>query len=243
MALAWLRPEDPPEAFPAPEQALAYPNGLLAAGGDLSPARLRAAYARGLFPWFNPGEPILWWCPDPRCVFRTGAVHVSRSLRRSLGRNDYGVSLDRAFAEVVRGCAAPRSGQRGTWLVPQMRAAYQKLHEQGDAHSVEVWREGRLIGGLYGVALGRMFFGESMFSREAEASKLALVWLCRQLSAWGFELMDAQVSSAHLYSLGALDLPRAEFLRRLQLATAQPAPPAPWRFSIAAPVAHSGIQQ
>ncbi len=235
MALAWLKPEDPPEAFPTPEQALTYPNGLLAAGGDLSPARLRAAYARGLFPWFNPGEPILWWCPDPRCVFRTDALHVSRSLKRRLDQTDYSVTLDRAFAEVVRGCAAPRSGQRGTWLVPQMRAAYQKLHEQGDAHSIEVWREGRLIGGLYGVALGRMFFGESMFSREPEASKLALIWLCRQLHAWGFELMDAQVSSPHLYSLGAVDLPRTEFLFRLKQATARAAPPTPWRFTIAAP--------
>lgn len=243
MALAWLKPEDPPEAFPPAEQALGYPNGLLAAGGDLSPARLRAAYARGLFPWFNPGEPILWWCPDPRCVFRTGGLRISRSLNRALARADYAVSLDHSFADVVRACAAPRSGQRGTWLVPQMRAAYQKLHEQGDAHSIEVWRAGKLIGGLYGVALGRMFFGESMFSREPDASKLALVWLCRQLAAWGFPLLDAQVSSPHLYRLGAEDLPRSVFLAQLAQALRPATIRGAWRFDIEAPAARSQLPQ
>ncbi len=235
MALAWLKPEDPPEAFPPTEAALSYPNGLLAAGGDLSPDRLRAAYARGLFPWFNPGEPILWWSPDPRCVFYTDSLHISRSLQRRLRRNDYAVTLDVSFAEVLRGCAAPRSGQRGTWLVPQMRAAYQKLHEQGNAHSVEVWRQGRLIGGLYGVALGTMFFGESMFSREPDASKIALVWLVRQLQAWGFDLLDAQVSSLHLYRLGAVDISRAAFLAHLTRVVGTPRPRGAWRFQIEVP--------
>ncbi|ROO32362.1 leucyl/phenylalanyl-tRNA--protein transferase [Salinisphaera orenii] len=231
----WLDPNTPDGAFPDPELALDQPNGLLAMGGDLSPQRLRRAYAQGIFPWYNPEESILWWCPHPRTVFQTDHIHVSRRLKRTLARADYAVTLDRDFNNVVLGCAGTRDGNPGTWLGPEMRAAYAKLHALGDAHSIEVWRDGRLIGGLYGVALGRMFFGESMFSRERDASKIALVWLGRQLQAWGFPLIDGQVGSAHLYRMGAVDLPRSKFLKLVRTERARPGPASPWRFTIDAP--------
>lgn len=231
----WLDPNTPEGGFPDPALALDEPNGLLAMGGDLSPQRLRRAYAQGIFPWYNPDESILWWCPNPRTVFATDGVHVSRRLKRTLARADYAVTLDGDFNSVLGACAGTRAGNPGTWLGPEMRAAYAKLHALGDAHSVEVWREGRLIGGLYGVAQGRMFFGESMFSRERDASKIALVWFARQLDAWGFPVIDGQVGSQHLYRMGAIDLPRSRFLKLIRSEARKDAPASPWRFTIDVP--------
>lgn len=207
--LALLEPGTEP-VFPPLSQAS--PEGLLAVGGDLSPRRLRAAYRQGIFPWYSDDQPILWWAPDPRAVLFPDRVHVSRSLRRTLKRGRYRVSLDRAFAEVVRQCARPRPDQHGTWITPAMQAAYQRLHEEGGAHSVEVWEGERLAGGLYGVALGRVFFGESMFHRSPDASKVALVILARQLARWGYRVIDCQIPSAHLARLGAELIPRDRFV-------------------------------
>lgn len=226
--LHWLDPARPEEPFPPPEDALREPNGLLAIGGDLTPERLINAYTAGIFPWYNPDEPILWWSPDPRTVFTPHTIHVSRSLRRAINRKDYAVSLDLAFERVINACSAPRSGQRGTWLGPAMRQAYLRLHALGHAHSIEVWRDRRLIGGLYGVALGRVFFGESMFSRETNGSKLALAHLARELAARRFVLIDGQVGSPHLYRMGAFDLPRREFRQYLQAAKPEFAQPGRW---------------
>lgn len=231
----WLDPNTPDAAFPDPQLALAQPNGLLAMGGDLSPQRLRRAYASGIFPWYNPDESILWWCPDPRSVFDTDRIHVARRLARTLAAGDYATTLDRDFNGVLTGCAAPRDGNPGTWLGPEMRSAYAQLHALGDAHSVEVWHRGRLAGGLYGIALGRIFFGESMFSHRTNASKIALVWLARQLAAWDFPLIDGQVGSGHLYRMGARDMPRSHFLHRVQKLQREPAPAAPWRFDLDVP--------
>jgi leucyl/phenylalanyl-tRNA---protein transferase len=233
--LPWLDPARPEQPFPPVAQALTEPNGLLALGGDLSPVRLLNAYRHGIFPWYGEGEPILWWSPDPRCVFRPDSIHISRSLRKALNKQDYRVTLDHAFEAVVRACAAPRAGQRGTWLTPAMISAYLRLHHAGWAHSCEVWREGELAGGIYGVALGGAFFGESMFSRVPNGSKLALVWLARQLAAWHFTLLDGQVGSAHLYTLGAIDLPRRSFIQALDTACQQPDRRGTWRFDIPVP--------
>ena len=208
-----LGPTDP---FPPVDRALDEPNGLLAAGGGLSTARLIEAYSRGIFPWFSAEDPVLWWCPDPRLVLTTDGVHVSRSLRRRLRRSDYDVTLDRAFGEVLRACAAPRRDDAGTWLVPSMMRAYERLHAAGAAHSIEIWMNGELAGGLYGVALGRMFFGESMFTRQTDASKMAIVLLSAQLARWGVPLIDCQMRTAHLVSLGAIELPRREFVRTVE---------------------------
>jgi leucyl/phenylalanyl-tRNA---protein transferase len=227
--LQWLDPHGP-IAFPPPESAFRDPNGLLAAGGDLSPERLVHAYQRGIFPWFSDGQPILWWSPDPRTVLYPQRFHLSRSLRKRAAAGDDEVTLDRAFAAVMRGCAAPRRDQGGTWINDPMLAAYQRLFELGIAHSVEVWREQRLIGGVYGLAMGAVFFGESMFSAERDASKLALLWLTGQLSRWGYALIDCQVSSAHLLSIGAEEMRRRQFLELLHEAVARPGRPAPWSF-------------
>jgi leucyl/phenylalanyl-tRNA--protein transferase len=227
--LHWLDPRQPQQPFPDPAQALPDPNGLLAIGGDLSATRLINAYREGIFPWFNPDEPILWWSPDPRCVFEPRAVHVSRSLDKRLRQGGYAVSFDRVFAEVLEACSGPRRGSRGTWLGPEMRLAYLELFQRGLAHSVEVWQQGQLVGGLYGVSLGRIFFGESMFSHATDASKLALVHLARQLSDWGFPLIDCQVASPHLLTLGAVTLPRETFRSRSREAQQLP-PPHHWRF-------------
>jgi leucyl/phenylalanyl-tRNA---protein transferase len=226
--LHWIRPEDPPDAFPDPRRALRDPDGLLAVGGDLAPERLLAAYARGIFPWFEAGQPILWWSPDPRAVLRPDELRVSASLRKTLRRGHFLVTFDEAFAAVVAACAAPRARQRGTWLTPDMQAAYMRLHEDRFAHSVEVWREGQLAGGLYGVALGRAFFGESMFSRERDASKVALVHLVAEARRRGIELIDCQVHTPHLASLGSRTLPRARFLDLVQRLIGG-AQPASWR--------------
>lgn len=233
--LHWLNRDQPDEPFPDVEYALTEPSGLLAIGGDLHPRRVLNAYANGIFPWYNPDEPILWWSPDPRTVFRPRSLHVSRSMRRVLNRADYAVTLDQAFEIVLEQCAAPRSGQRGTWLGPAMREAYLRLHALGYAHSVEVWRERRLVGGLYGVALGGVFFGESMFSRASNGSKLALVYLAHQLAAWRFSLLDGQVGSPHLYRMGAFDMPRARFQRTLRRSMTHPDRPGPWQLDIDVP--------
>lgn len=234
--LYWLDPNQPDGAFPDPSLALAEPNGLLAMGGDLSPNRLLRAYALGIFPWYDPEESILWWSPEPRTVFRTGGVHISRRLQRTLSRHDYGVSLDRDFRGVIEQCAALRANREGTWLGPEMRAAYIQLHELGHAHSIEVWRDGALIGGLYGVATGRVFFGESMFSTQPDASKIALAWLARQLHAWGYRYLDGQVGSPHLYRMGAIDISRAELRDAIDQPEPADVPRSPWHFTIDAPV-------
>lgn len=235
LRLYWLDPADADAPFPDPALALSQPNGLLAMGGDLSPTRLRNAYANGIFPWYNPEESILWWSPDPRVVFTTDGIHVSRRLDRVLRRADHAVTLDRDFAGVLAGCAGPRRRQPGTWLGREMRGAYRRLFDEGDAHSVEVWHRGELAGGIYGVVRGRVFFGESMFSARADASKIALVYLARQLRAWGFPLIDGQVGSPHLYRMGAFDLPRADFLTILREHLNLPIPPSPWHFDIEVP--------
>ena len=220
-----LGPTDP---LPPPESALREPNGLLAAGGSLSVPRLVDAYRRGVFPWFSEGDPVLWWCPDPRLVLPTGAVHVSRSLRRRLSRRDYRVTFDTAFGGVMRACAEPRAHDEGTWITDEMVQAYEALHAAGFAHSLEVWVGDALAGGIYGVAIGSAFFGESMFSRVTDGSKMAVVWLAAQLARWGMPLIDCQVRSDHLVRMGAVEVSRRDFLRRLApLVSAQP--PGPWR--------------
>jgi leucyl/phenylalanyl-tRNA--protein transferase len=207
-----LGPHDP---FPPVSKALRSPNGLLCAGADLSPERLLDAYSKGIFPWFSEGDPILWWSPHPRMVLFPAELKVSRSLRKAVARRTFETRFDTAFAEVMRACAEPRDGQAGTWIVPEMVAAYTRLHERGFAHSVESWRDGRLVGGLYGILLGRVFFGESMFSRETDASKVALVKLVARLEALGVGLVDCQQATRHLASLGAREIPRREFAQRL----------------------------
>jgi leucyl/phenylalanyl-tRNA--protein transferase len=230
---------DEPSAFPDVRRALRHPNGLLAIGGDLSPPRLINAYRRGIFPWFSDGEPILWWSPDPRTVLFPEDLRISRSLNKRLRRRQLAVTIDRDFEAVIRACAAPRRWQgnaeepdedatNGTWILPEMIAAYEELHRLGIAHSVEVWDGAVLVGGLYGVAIGRVFFGESMFSRATDASKVALVHLCQVLIARGFRLIDCQMRTDHLLSLGALELPRSEFITWLDHCCANPAPPETW---------------
>lgn len=206
-----------PESFPPPGQALRHPNGLLAFGGDLSAARLLAAYRRGIFPWYSTGQPILWWSPDPRMVLHTARVQLPRRLRRVLRGSGWTLDSDRDFAAVVRACASsPRPGQEGTWITPEMEAAYVALHRAGHAHSVEArTADGALAGGIYGVRIGRMFFGESMFSAQTGGSRVALVALCRVLAELGMPWLDGQVESPHLRSLGAEAVPRPAFLERL----------------------------
>ena len=233
--LHWLDPRDPNQPFPPPQKAMRDPNGLLAIGGDLSMTRLVRAYSSGIFPWYNPNEPILWWCPDPRAVLEPGAFHVSHSLAKRIKKTDYAVTLDSAFPQVLEACTATREGSHGTWLGPDMKRAYIDLQAHGYAHSAEVWREGRLIGGLYGVALGRAFFGESMFSVETDGSKLALYWLCMQLQAWRFELVDCQIASQHLQRLGAVEIPRDRFLLRLRQAMQHPGRRGIWHYELDVP--------
>lgn len=216
--------------FPPVETALTDPNGLLAMGGDLSVERLLDAYRHGIFPWFNPDEPILWWSPDPRMVLVPGAVRVTRSLAKRLRNGGFELRVDTAFRKVMRACAAPRAGESGTWISSVMVEAYSRLFEAGFAHSVETWRDGRLVGGLYGVAIGRMFYGESMFSREPDASKVALVRLAQQLQRWEFGLIDCQMETPHLASMGARTLPRADFTARLAELVNLPHLPGPWTF-------------
>lgn len=223
----WLAPGEP---FPSVDRALARPNGLLAAGGDVSVARLLDAYRQGIFPWPDAeGEPLLWWSPDPRMVLVPSELRVSRSLRKRLRSGAFRVSCDEAPAQVVDACAGPRDGSDGTWITAEIRQAYLDLHARGHMHTVEVWAGDELAGGLYGVSIGRMFYGESMFTRRTDGSKVALAWLARQLGRWGFPLIDCQAQTDHLASLGAREMPRAEFQRRLAACIAEPPPPL-WRF-------------
>lgn len=227
--LAVLDPRDSRQPFPDVAQALVEPNGLLALGGCLSPQRLENAYRHGIFPWFSAGEPILWWSPDPRWVLAPAAVKISRSLGKRLKRHAFRFSFDQAFAQVVKACAAPREGAGGTWITREMRQAYLRLHEMGLAHSFETWQGERLTGGLYGVAIGRVFFGESMFYRVTDASKVAFVLGCERLRDWGYELIDCQMHTRHLESLGARGIARAELVGRLRALCDLPVADDAWR--------------
>jgi leucyl/phenylalanyl-tRNA--protein transferase len=232
-SITWLSPLDAPEWFPPLEQALEEPAGLLAAGGDLSPERLLAAYRRGIFPWYSPGQPVLWWSPDPRAVLFPEEFHRSRSLARTLASARFSLTCDKDFAAVIDGCAAPRAASPGTWITSEMRAAYLRLHELRRAHSIEVWRAGVLAGGLYGVRLGGVFFGESMFSRERDASKVALAHLVAMCLRNKVAVIDCQLPSRHLASLGARAIPRRQFASLLREHVSTLAP----RFSCADQIA------
>ncbi|MDP4546544.1 MAG: leucyl/phenylalanyl-tRNA--protein transferase [Marinobacter sp.] len=227
-SLPWIEPDK--LWFPPAEEALEDPDGLLAVGGDLSSDRLQLAYRNGIFPWFSDDQPILWWSPDPRCVLIPGQVHVSRSLRRTLNQRRFRITSDQCFGRIIRLCASIRA--EGTWITDEMIDAYCELHRLGIAHSIEVWNQnGDLAGGMYGVALGRCFFGESMFSLETNASKVLMVHLAHQLKEWGYELMDCQVESSHLLSMGATTISRADFLSILKACVDAP-PKAPnWNFT------------
>jgi len=230
--IPWLRPESP---FPPIETALAEPNGLLAAGGDLTPERLLDAYRQGIFPWYSGDQPVLWWTPDPRMVLFVGEFRVARSLRRRVLQQPFEIRADTAFRAVIEACAvAPRRGQAGTWITPAVIDAYTALHRRGHAHSVEAWHEGRLAGGLYGVAIGRMFYGESMFTHHPDASKIALVHLMAMLRARGFPLVDCQQETAHLASFGARPIPRMEFAELVAALIHSAAPESPWEVPPAA---------
>ncbi|HPF27339.1 MAG TPA: leucyl/phenylalanyl-tRNA--protein transferase [Steroidobacteraceae bacterium] len=213
--VTWLAPADDSAWFPPLEQALDEPNGLLAAGGDLSPRRVLAAYRRGIFPWYSPGQPVLWWSPDPREVLEPQRFHHNRSLAKAIRKRGLQITFDRAFEAVLDACAAPRRYSPGTWITAEMRAAYLELHRLGAAHSVETWRNGQLVGGVYGVLQGALFFGESMFSREPDGSKAALAGLARRAVTTGCALIDCQLASPHLRRLGSRSLPRREFIARL----------------------------
>ncbi|WKJ91723.1 leucyl/phenylalanyl-tRNA--protein transferase [Methylomonas montana] len=215
MQLTLLDPDHPQQAFPPLHKALRDPNGLLAFGGCLSPQRIVNAYRHGVFPWFNPGEPILWWSPDPRLVLFPEHLNISRSLAKTLRKQLFQIRYDSAFRQVITACAAPRSGSLGTWITDDMLQAYLTLHHLGIAHSFEAWQDGQLVGGLYGIAIGQVFFGESMFHRKTDASKVVFAHLVQQLSDWGYRLIDCQVRSEHLVSLGAEDIPRSRFAELL----------------------------
>jgi leucyl/phenylalanyl-tRNA--protein transferase len=229
MPLPWLDPRNDDQPFPAPNRALTEPDGLLAAGGSLSPRRLLHAYRQGIFPWYSSGQPILWWSPNPRLVLFPECLNISRSLRKILRNGPFTVTADAAFETVIDACAAPRAPGEGTWITPEMRRAYCRLHRLGHAHSIETWRQGELVGGLYGVAMGRVFYGESMFSGASNASKVALAALATQLRRWNFALIDCQVRTDHLLSLGAVDIPRETFLQLLECYCPLPGREGPWR--------------
>lgn len=222
MPLHQLDPNWPDQPFPELEQALTEPDGLLAIGGCLSAQRLVNAYRKGIFPWYNPGEPILWWSPDPRLVLFPEQVKISHSLHKTLKKQLFEIHYDLAFEKVMQACAAPRSEQSGTWINQSMLNAYQDLHRLGIAHSIEAWQNGELVGGLYGLAIGQVFFGESMFHRRTDASKVAFIALTKQLHRWGFKLIDCQISSPHLISLGAETISRKQFASLLNQFCYQP---------------------
>jgi len=209
---------DPESPFPPTDTALDHPPGLLAVGGDLSPARLINAYRQGIFPWYSEEQPILWWSPAPRCVIYPDSVHVSRRLRRRYNQGNFTLTTDQAFDEIIEACSKPRPNQEGTWITSEMKSAYVRLYEMGVAHSVEIHIDNQLAGGIYGLALGRVFFGESMFSKREDASKITLVALCRQLHQWGFTLLDCQISNSHLLSMGAKEISREAFEKYLPTA-------------------------
>ncbi|NNF51932.1 MAG: leucyl/phenylalanyl-tRNA--protein transferase [Gammaproteobacteria bacterium] len=237
--LHWITAEALPDDFPSPEMALTDPDGLLASGGDLSVARLLAAYRRGIFPWYDSGQPVLWWSPNPRAFLPADKLHISKSLRRSLRRVPYELSFDQDFHGVINACAAPRRDEPLTWILPEMIEAYCALHAAGHAHSFEVRVDGELVGGIYGVAIGRMFCAESMFSRISDASKIAVAMLIWQLADWGFPGIDCQVPSAHLQSLGCVSMPRSEFLSLNKHYQALSGPPA-WEFDQGIKARHLG---
>ena len=223
-----LNPDTSELKFPPVDHAT--PEGLLAAGGDLSVPRLLEAYRQGIFPWYSAGQPILWWSPDPRAVLFPDKIKISRSLKKTLRKNQFRVTADQAFRQVMLACAGPRKGETGTWITEEMVEAYCQLHERGHAHSIETWMDDKLVGGLYGIAIGRVFFGESMFSRVSDASKVATAYLCRQLDAWGFELIDCQIASPHLFTLGAEEIPRNQFRKLLTKGIDQPDKTGHWQF-------------
>ena len=227
-SIVWLSERDSPDAFPSVKLALREPDGLLAAGGDLSPQRLIAAYQRGIFPWYSQGQPILWWCPDPRAVLTPGEFKTSRSLGKTMRNRGFVTRIDTAFDAVIRACGSSEIRPGGTWLSGEMRAAYSDLHRLGYAHSFETWHGDRLVGGLYGVAIGRVFYGESMFSLESDASKIALRRLCDELVAREFHMIDCQMATPHLLSLGARLIPRSAFIIQLQTHALIPAVAASW---------------
>lgn len=225
--ITWLA-DDPNTAFPPLEQAFREPDGLLAAGGDLSPERLLNAYRHGIFPWYGEGDPILWWSPDPRCILFPEKLKISRSLRKTLKKQAFDIRMDTAFTDVMRACAESRPGQPGTWITDDMLDAYTHMHELGYAHSIECWQNDALVGGLYGIAIGQVFFGESMFSRVSDASKVALVHLCQYLIAHDFKLIDSQVHTTHLESLGAEMISRQDFAALVQKYTVTNKHPVKW---------------
>jgi leucyl/phenylalanyl-tRNA---protein transferase len=227
-SIVWLSERDSPQAFPPVERALSEPDGLLAAGGDLSPPRLLEAYRRGIFPWYSRGQPILWWCPDPRAVLIPQHIKVSRSLAKTIRNRGFETKIDQSFREVLRYCGSTELRPGGTWLSPEMRAAYLRLHKLGYAHSVETWLNDRLVGGLYGIAIGNVFFGESMFSLERDASKVALKRLCDELVARGFQIIDCQMATPHLMSLGAELIPRLDFIQLLSAHVGEDLTPRAW---------------
>ncbi len=203
--------------FPDPNLALSEPDGLLAIGGDLKPERILEAYKQGIFPWYSDDEPILWWSPNPRMVIYPEQLHISKSLKKSLKKSSYRITFDTYFEAVIRACAGTtRNRQDGTWITPELLAAYTALHHAGVAHSIEVWNGSQLVGGLYGLAIGQVFFGESMFSKESNTSKMAMVFLCELLLKWQYQLIDCQVHTNHLSSLGAINIPRTEFLAHIE---------------------------
>jgi leucyl/phenylalanyl-tRNA--protein transferase len=241
--IKWISRYDPPDFFPHPDTAFAVPDGLLAAGGDLSEERLLYAYRHGIFPWYEQGQPILWWSPDPRCVLYPQAFHLSRRTKQYLRNSEYEVTFNCCFSDVISACAAVRPAQHGTWITADMQAAYTAMHAAGWAHSIEIWSGNLLAGGLYGLTIGRAFFAESMFSRRSNASKAAMFVLCKTLAEAGFAVLDCQIPSRHLTSLGATLMPREEFLALLQRACAGPGRFRDWpdgRRKIAAIVAGFG---
>ena len=226
--IRWLDRNSDPSYFPDPRTALTEPPGLLAAGGDLSMERLLAAYGQGIFPWYEQGQPILWWCPDPRAVLFPNELKISRSLKRKVRQGGFFASVDQDFCTVVESCAR-RDRDEGTWITRDMSRAYSELHEHGYAHSIEIWREGEIVGGLYGVAIGKVFFGESMFSAVSDASKMALIHLLERLKRDDFGLIDCQVPSPHLASLGSRNISRDDFLAAVEKLTCDKQVPAKWQ--------------
>jgi len=229
MQLTLLDPNNPNQDFPALNKALRDPDGLLAVGGCLSAERLLNAYRHGIFPWYNPGEPILWWSPDPRLVLFPDKLYISRSLRKTLNKNVFSITVDQAFSAVIHACAQPRRDFSGTWISHEIMLAYKELHRRGLAHSAEAWLNGELVGGLYGVALGQVFFGESMFHTKTDASKVVFATLVEQLKCWGFQLIDCQVHTSHLESLGAEEIDRAYFAKLLDHYCDIPAHESAWQ--------------
>lgn len=220
----------PDAAFPPAESARERPNGLVAIGGDLHPDRLERAYRQGIFPWYQPGERLQWWSPNPRSITIPGQLRLTKNLRRLVRQSTFQITFDQAFRKVVMACAAPRASSTGTWISGELVEAYCLLHARGKAHSVEVWQAGQLVGGQFGISIGAAFFGESMFSRASNASKISYVHFAQQLHRWNYQLIDGQFPNDHMTSLGAITISRHEYLQRLQAAIAQPGRTAPWRF-------------